>query len=112
MGVVYFLIGLLLPITYQLVKVIRKRLAKRKTLKPVVRVDDLKQLRTEIGELNQTVSELRDDMQKLKEVNDESQKRNELLFPQNFDKDPEEGKTVFVKNGEEKPYETIDWRSR
>jgi len=79
-------------------------------------VDDLaatvRQLRIELNELAFTVNELRDDMKRLQEVNDETQKTNVLLYPENFDKDKSTGTTVFVKNGEEKPYDTIDWRSR
>lgn len=112
MNLVYLIIGILLPITIlQIRKIIRRLIAKRKA-KPVVRTDDIKQLRAELAELRNALSELRADMKQVQEVNDETQKRSELLFPQNFDKDKEEGKTVFVKNGEEKPYETVDWRSR
>jgi hypothetical protein len=112
MGFVYFLIGILLPITIlQIVKLYRKGVFKRKIRKPVDQTE-VKQLRAEFGELRTIVKELHDDMKHLQEVNNETQKRNELLFPQNFDKDKSDGKTVFVKNGEEKPYETVDWRSR
>ena len=113
MGLIYFLIGILLPfVILQIVKVARKRIAKRKTRKPVDQTEDIKHLRTELGELKSAVIELHDDMNRLQEVTNETQKNNVLLFPENFDKDKDEGKTVFVKNGEEKPYETIDWRSR
>lgn len=82
----------------------------RKT--PIVQMEDINQLRVELDELRNTVSELREDMKHLQEVNAETQKTNVFLYPENFDKDKSDGKTVFVKNGEEKPYETIDWRSR
>lgn len=112
MDLVYLIIGILLPITIlQIRKIAKKVIAKRKS-KPVVKTDDIKQLWTELGELKSAVNELRAEMKQIQEVNDETQKHNELLFPQNFDKDKEDGKTVFIKNGEEKPYETIDWRSR
>lgn len=112
MDVVYLVIGSLLPITIlQIRKVVKRVITKRKA-RPVVKTDDIKQLRAELSELRDTVNELRADMKHLQEVNNETQKRNELLFPQNFDKNKEDGKTVFVKNGEEKPYETVDWRSR
>jgi hypothetical protein len=112
MNLVYLIIGILLPITIlQIHKIVRKIISKRKA-KPVVKTDDIKQLRAEIGELRSVVKDIHDDMKQLQEVNNETQKRNELLFPQNFDKDKVEGKTVFVKDGEEKPYETVDWRSR
>jgi len=112
MDLVYLVIGILLPISIlQVHKIIKKVIAKRKA-RPVVRTDDIKQLRAEIIDLRNALIELRADMKQIQEVNDETQKHNELLFPQNFDKDKEEGKTVFVKNGEEKPYETVDWRSR
>jgi hypothetical protein len=112
MDLVYLIIGILLPITIlQIRKIVRSFIAKRKS-KPIVKTDDIKQLRAELAELRNILSELRADMKHLQEVNDETQKHSELLFPQNFDKDKDEGKTVFVKNGEEKPYETVDWRSR
>ena len=112
MNLVYLIIGILLPITIlQVRKIVKGVIAKRKA-KPVVRTDDIKRLRDELDELRNTVRELHDDMKLLQEVNSETQKHNELLFPQNFDKDNVEGKTVFVKDGEEKPYETVDWRSR
>jgi prefoldin subunit 5 len=84
----------------------------RKTREPVVQMEDIKQLRAEITELRTAFNELREDMKRLQEVNAETEKTNVLLYPQNFDKDKNDGKTVFVKDGEEKPYETIDWRSR
>ena len=85
------------------------KIRKRKSIK---QSGDIKQVRAEIDDLKSAVNELHEDMKHLQEVNNETQKRNELLFPQNFDKDKVEGKTVFVKDGEEKPYETVDWRSR
>ena len=91
----------------------------RKPREPVVKMEDISQLRAEIAELfrvtnllNSHIDELREDMKRLQEVNAETEKTNVLLYPQNFDKDKSDGKTVFVKDGEEKPYETIDWRSR
>lgn len=84
----------------------------RKTRKPVVQMEDINQLRAELAELRTAFNELCDDMKRLQEVNAETEKTNVLLYPQNFDKDKNDGKTVFVKDGEEKPYETIDWRSR
>ena len=69
-------------------------------------------LKAEVKNLRNIVKDMQTDMKLLQEVNTETQKNNVLLFPQNFDKDKVEGKTVFVKNGEEKPYETVDWRSR
>ena len=84
----------------------------RKTREPVVQMEDINQLRVEIAELRTAFNELREDMKRLQEVNAETEKTNVLLYPQNFDKDKNDGKTVFVKDGEEKPYETIDWRSR
>jgi hypothetical protein len=79
-------------------------------------VDDLaatvRQLRLELNELAFTVNDLREDMKRLQDLNAETQKTNVLLYPENFDKNKSDGKTIFVKNGEEKPYDTIDWRSR
>jgi hypothetical protein len=72
---------------------------------PVVRMEDINRLQAELDEL-------RDEVNRLQGVNAEIQKTNVLLYPENFDKDKNTGTTVFVKNGEEKPYETIDWRSR
>jgi prefoldin subunit 5 len=84
----------------------------RKTRKAAVKMEDISQLRSELAELRNTIDELRADMKRLQEVNAETEKTNVLLYPQNFDKNKNDGKTVFVKDGEEKPYETIDWRSR
>lgn len=112
MNLVYLFIGILLPISVvQLHKLAKKMISKRKT-RPIVRTDDIKQLRNEIDQLRGTVNDLVIDIKQLHEVNSETQKRTEVLFPENFDKDKELGKTVFVKNGEEKVLETIDWRSR
>ena len=84
----------------------------RKPREPVVKMEDISQLRAELTELRSLIDELREDMKRLQEVNAETEKTNVLLYPQNFDKDKSDGKTVFVKDGEEKPYDTIDWRSR
>ena len=114
MGVIFFLlIGIFIGIGGLVTAGLTgKWLAERKVHKPIIKVDDVKQLRAELDELHNTVIELRDDLKRFQEVNNETQKNNVLLFPENFDKDKEEGKTVFVKNGEEKSYETVDWRSR
>lgn len=84
----------------------------RKPPAPVVQMEDINQLRVELDELRAIVTELHDDMKRLQDLNAETQKTNVLLYPENFDKDKNTGTTVFVKNGEEKPYDTIDWRSR
>jgi len=84
----------------------------KKTREPIVQIEDINQLRIEIDTLWRTIADLRDDMKRLQDLNAETQKTNVLLYPENFDKNKSDGKTVFVKNGEEKPYDTIDWRSR
>jgi hypothetical protein len=113
MEFVYFLAGVLIPtLILQISKMTKKGVFKRKRRINVDKTNDLEQIRAELNNLTNTVSDLRDDMKHLQEVNTETQKTNVLLYPENFDKDKSDGKTVFVKNGEEKPYETIDWRSR
>lgn len=79
---------------------------------PIVQVEDVDQLRAELDKLRKIIIELREDMDCLQGLNAETEKTNVLLYPENFDKDKNTGTTVFIKNGEEKPYETIDWRSR
>lgn len=73
---------------------------------------DIKQLQKQVSSLRTEIEELKEDIKMFHQVTNETQKTNELLFPQNFDKSKVEGETVFVKDGEEKKYETIDWRSR
>jgi hypothetical protein len=78
----------------------------------LVQIEDINSLKAELDELRAIIADLRDDMKHLQDLNAETQKTNVLLYPENFDKDKGTGTTVFVKNGEEKPYDTIDWRSR
>jgi uncharacterized coiled-coil DUF342 family protein len=77
-----------------------------------VHSSDMKQLKDEIDGLRNTLKEVVTEINQLREVNNETQKTNTMLFPEHFELDKTEGKTVFVKDGEEKPYATIDWRSR
>lgn len=77
-----------------------------------IKIGRYKELQKEVNNLKKEIGQLKEDMSYLYKVTNETQKTNELLFPQNFDKTKEEGATVFVKDGEEKKYETIDWRSR
>lgn len=77
-----------------------------------IKINRYKELQKEVNDLHKEIEQLKEDMSHLYKVTNETQKTNELLFPQNFDKNKEEGATVFVKDGEEKKYETIDWRSR
>lgn len=83
------------------------RLGKRKISPSVI-----SELQNEVKRLHKEIDGLKEDIRLLQQVNSETQRTNELLFPQNFDKTKTEGATVFVKDGEEKKYETIDWRSR
>lgn len=100
----YTLLGAaLVVVCYILYKPLLKLLKSIKIKRP---------LQKDIDSLNTRMKKLEEDMDYLYRLNNETQKTNELLFPQNFDKDKVEGATVFIKDGEEKKYETIDWRSR
>ena len=72
----------------------------------------INQLRAELDELKGIVTELRDDMKRMQDLNAETEKTNVLLYPESFDKDKDTGVTTFVKDGKERQYETVDWRSR
>lgn len=108
----YFFIGLILPFIFlKAVKSIKEWRLQSKKPKSIKR-NEIKQIKTDIIELKQEILELKTDVHNLLQVNDETEQRTALLFPEKFDIDPSENKTVFIKNGKEKTYETIDWRSR
>lgn len=89
-----------------LLRLIERIRSKRR--KPV----DIEQLRNEIKDLHSEIDDLRKELHLLSQVTSDTQKTNELLFPESFDKNKSDGATIFVKDGEEKIHETIDWRSR
>jgi hypothetical protein len=111
MSLLYSLLGAITVIViYLAYKPIRKLLSKVKLHRKDV--SEIKELRSDIDRLWDISKELATELQQLKEVTDETQKNNTLLFPERFDTDQTDGKTIFVKEGEEKAYDTVDWRSR
>lgn len=69
--------------------------------------------REEIDRINEEIARIHEDIKHLSELNEETQRNYILAAPNEFTQEKDEnGKTVFVKNGKEKVYDTIDWRNR
>lgn len=77
-----------------------------------ITLKDMKDVTKEISKLHDEIGDIRLEVNLIKEVNEENKKNNSLLYPEHFEHDETTNKTVFVKDGEEKPYETISWRDR
>lgn len=111
--ILYVLIGALAMVAlYYVYKPIKKLISYIKIRRSTVGVSKIASIEKDIEDLKSKFNELSLEIQTTKELLGDTQKANTYLYPENFDTSKEDGKTVFVKNGEEKSYETIDWRSR
>ncbi len=113
MAEIYFILGIFTPfILFASYKIFTKLVKIRKDHIVNLTSHNITDVRKDIVALFKIVKELEENIKNLHEITQETQKATKVLFPDNFDSSKSEGKTVFIKNGEEKKYETIDWRNR
>lgn len=66
-----------------------------------------------VGEIEARLTVLEQEVKRLEGLNQQALETAAIMYPTEYTTEIDDnGNTVFLKNGKEKVYETIDWRNR